>query len=633
MLHRIKDYRLGIFCLLITIAITISLPYLIGKGINLLSQTHIHYIDKQQNSIHQNFQLANNSIITINDTKILLNDIKNYKKNTSFSTYTNPVEQKIYSTKKSTINVLGKEIGLSHILEIRNELSENEQKNLIFLSLILIALSIILFFSRSYSRILTFLPGRKIEENIRNDFFSSIIRVPLYLSSKYSAGELISRGTNDIIFCRIMVSLGILHSINSFTIIGGSFLIMLNIHTTLTLLILIPLPFIVFLSYRQSKLLMKMTRRQQQNLGAVSRINGNQLNAYDLIHRSNILKYLSRRTTKFNTFYLTISKKLVWTRTTIAITLNSIIVISSTIILFYGGQEVILGNMTYGSLVSFLIYFNYMRGPLRAISFLLPLLKRGEASLERIFTVIDEVKNSLQQEKMKKNQHYKDIVNKKENIIEIKNIQFQYLNKNFTKKKFQLSIKNIRLSSQKTYGIFGPVASGKTTLIKLLTGQIKNSENKIFINNIDYNDISDIQLNKIFSCVFQTNRHFSGTIKENIHSINTNAPTEILHSLNFDNAFTISQLKKDFEQFPKGLQTIIGELGITLSGGQRQRLAILKALIKPHKILVMDDFIASLDYKTSERLMKELKRDFINKVLSLALNASLLLLIAIVSLF
>ena len=607
LLHRIKDYRLGIFCLLITILITISLPYLIGQGINLLSQTHISYINKQGNTTNQQLQLANASNITINNKKLLLSNIKSYQKGKFISTYSNSDKQEIHSTENSIINIQGNKIELSNILEIRNELSKEEQKKLILLSLILISLAIILFFARSYSRILTFLPGRKIEEKIRNDFFSSVIRVPLHLSSKYSAGELISRGTNDIVFCRVMVSLGILHSINSFAIIGGTFFVMLNTHVILTLLILIPLPFIIVISYKQSKLLMKMTRRQQENLGAVSRINGNQLNAYNLIHRSDILKYLSRRTTKFNEFYLTISKKLVWTRTTISITLNSIIIIASTIILLYGGQEVIKGNMSYGSLISFLIYFNYMRGPLRAISFLLPLIKRGEASLERIFNVIDEVEESLEQEKLKKVQHYKNIINKDKNIIEIKNLQFQYPTQGFNNNNFQLLINNISLSSQKTYGIFGPVASGKTTLIKLLTGQIKNSTNKIFINNIDYNEISDTQLNKIFSCVFQNNRHFSGTLKENIHSINTEDDSKKLYNLDFDEAFSISQLKNDFDQFPKGLQTIIGEHGITLSGGQRQRLAILKALIKPHQFLVMDDLIASLDYKTSEALIQELK--------------------------
>ena len=404
-----------------------------------------------------------------------------------------------------------------------------------------------------------------------------------------------------------MLSLGVLHSINSFLIISGSFIIMFSISPKITLLTLIPIPIILFLIYKQSKLMMKITRQQQNNLGELSRVHGEQLNAYNLIHQSKILKKIKYKTSKYNQFYLKISKKLVLTRTMTSLTLNSIIIIASLIILFFGGQKVISGEMTYGSLISFLIYFNYMRGPLRAISFLLPLAQRGEASLERIFTVIDKVENALNIEGKKQFQDYKSIIKKQKNqksSIYIEKIKFQYKKQ----EKFTLDIEDITIDSNKTYGIFGPIASGKTTLIKLITAQIQAPEHKIYINAIPYQEIAEKELRMLFSFVFQNNRHFAGTIQENINAIKKhNSHKKNLYYLNFADAYKISQLEKDIEQFPQKINTVLGEHGITLSGGQKQRLAILKALIKPHHILVMDDFIASLDYKTSELLIKQLK--------------------------
>ena len=606
---KFKEYFFGIILLLATIACLTSLPLIIAEGVNILSQTSVEWKDNQK-TYQQRISLEGNPKLKIDSKKsILVKNIIEFKQKNHIYTITTNSQKKFTGTNLPTEQFLHTKdkikISWQNISFLSQKLSSQDQKGLLQLSIIIIGISIILFFTRSFSRICIFLPGRKIEAKIREDFFTAVLKIP---TSKYNAGDLISRGTNDTSFIRVMLSIGILHTINSSVILLTVFLILLILNWKLCLLAIVPLPIIVILSFKISKKMMRFHKRKQQSLGDLSNFSSQQLHSHDLINTLGIFNELNKRTLRKSKIFILLSKKLIFLRSILTLILSNVSVIASFIILLFGGKFLIGEELNYSELTAFFLYFNILREPLRATSFIIPLIQRGEACLDRIFHIIDVAQDYTNKEKGKAIQsHHKLVKNLNFNKIWIKKINFTYKEKQ-QKNPFELKVEDLTFDLTKKYGLFGPIGSGKSTFLKILTNNIKGELNEIFILGENYKNINSKILNQLFSCVFQESRHFSGSIKENLESIiqsNENYQHDFF-SLKYETAYKISQLKKEIDNFPQKINSYLGEYGINLSGGQKQRLSIFKALIKPQLFLVMDDFISSLDYKTSQKLLYDL---------------------------
>lgn len=490
---------------------------------------------------------------------------------------------------------------------------------LLITSSYILLLGFALCISRVLSRIIIFLEGRKIEAEVRRDLFNAVVNMPLDYISKYQSGDLISRGTNDVTSVRVMISMGILHSINTFFVLAFCLYHMFMISSKLTLICLIPLPLVILGTKFLSNKMMIAGRETQKQLGVLSETVREQFRAHTLLNIFPVFNLVNEQFDIDNNTYSQRAENLLKIRVLMMIMVATILSLGMFILLRFGGPEAIsnaeLGKdgFNVGAFTAFSLFLGIMQGPLRAAGFLFPLLQRGEICLERIYEVRDSA-NQAHEIDSQRQYHEKALLNKNpsKDLIKISNLSFKYSTKE--DKAFHLKIDSLTLKEGKKYGIFGKTGCGKTTLANIICGNLRC--NGVLYKNIPYNDISSELLNTLFSVVPQDSKHFSKTIKENIDLIMKNSSGDT-NALPFETAYEISQLKEDVKEFNKGLDTLLGEHGINLSGGQKQRMSILRALVKPRELLIMDDYVSAVDHKTESKIINALFSHVNNQTLLL----------------
>jgi ATP-binding cassette subfamily B protein len=263
--------------------------------------------------------------------------------------------------------------------------------------------------------------------------------------------------------------------------------------------------------------------------------------------------------------------------------------LSFAVALWFGGIEVINGNITLGDFVAFNSYLGMLTWPIAALGWITSMFQRGSVSIGRINVIMDE-KPEIE------NSH--DAVNLKDikGKIEFKNLTFAYSENS----KPVLKDINITIESGKTLAIVGRTGSGKTTLINLIQHLYKIPEGMLFVDGFDINKISIETVRSHIGYVPQDSFLFSTTLKENIDFFQGNSFESIA------SAAKTARVYDNIMDFPKQFETVIGERGITLSGGQKQRIAIARAILREPSILLLDDCLSAVDTHTEEEILKGL---------------------------
>jgi ATP-binding cassette subfamily B protein len=260
------------------------------------------------------------------------------------------------------------------------------------------------------------------------------------------------------------------------------------------------------------------------------------------------------------------------------------------LILFFGGRAVISGRISIGDFVAFNSYLGLMIWPMMAIGWVINVIQRGTASLDRVNEILSEKP---------------DITDAKDAVeldiqgeIEFKNLTFEYV-------KGIPVLKNINLKIEKgkTLAIIGRTGSGKTTLVNLLLRIANPPKGTLFIDGVDINKIKLRSLRENIGYVPQDNFLFSTTIEENIAFGLKDYTFEQVEEV-----AKIAQVYDNIMDFPDKFGTILGERGVTLSGGQKQRVSIARAIIKEPAILILDDSLSAVDTHTEEEILKSLKK-------------------------
>lgn len=489
-----------------------------------------------------------------------------------------------------------------------------EYSHLNSIALTLITCGIIVAICRVLSRVFIFIPGRIIEKEIRQKLYESSLGLTPENMQNFQSGDLISRCTSDVTGVRVMISMGILHTTNSALMLLFCFYHLIQLNTFLTIICLIPIPFIIialkFITHR----LMMGYRKVQKQLGVLSETTREHLKAHNLMTIFPVFDMLFDKFIKENDNYQKECEAVISYRVMMVLVVTSASALGTFFLMRIGGVNVINSQFSLGDFMAFYMFIGMLEGPLRSAGFIISLIQRGEICLARIYKVIDTCKNGQQLQEARKIQKGSDFhTNESAPLVEIKNLNFSYLvnEENPTSKAFRLQIKNLKIEAGKKYGIFGPTGSGKTTLLKLLSSNYTTHDECLYFAGNQYNDFNSKYLLSYFSVVAQQNRHFSRSLKDNICMISENNPEDPDSPLqknvcSFEAAYDISQLKNDIEGFNKGLETVVGEYGLSLSGGQKQRLGIMRALVKPRSLLLLDDFISAVDHDTEHKIVKKL---------------------------
>jgi ATP-binding cassette subfamily B multidrug efflux pump len=276
------------------------------------------------------------------------------------------------------------------------------------------------------------------------------------------------------------------------------------------------------------------------------------------------------------------------------------------ILLYFGIQKLMLEQISIGEFVAMQSYIFIVQGPLFELGTLISEWQRGFASFKRYLNVLRQPEEpQLRSGGFSFDQQLKNGPVLKS--FEIKNLQFKH---DAQSDRLFFNGLSQSLKPGDRWGIFGPVGTGKSTLVAILAGLKKGYQGEILLNKQPLNTIEAKSLRKIISIVPQKPFLFASTIYENLCLDNPLAGETDIHR-----ALEICSIYDEVQSFPQGIQTKLGEWGINLSGGQKQRLTLARALLRKPEILFLDDCLSAVDTVTEEKILKNLDLHFKDQIL------------------
>jgi ATP-binding cassette subfamily B multidrug efflux pump len=455
------------------------------------------------------------------------------------------------------------------------------------LTIVGIALMIALF--RYIWRHLILGHSKKVEEGLRNQLYSHLQTLSLSFFQRKRTGDLMARAINDINGIRMAAGMGLVALTDGAVLGMAAIGFMMSINVKLTLISLIPAPFIVLgtkiLTRRMSlgfetvqKTFSDLTERVREAFSGIRVIKSYNRENWEYKR----IQHVGRRYISEN---MRLAKTLAFFFPMMAIFTNT----GLAIVIWIGGRLTIMGNITTGDFVAFTAYLNLLTWPMMAMGWVANLIQRGSASMRRINDILEEVpeiKDSPQLQDMA------SIVGG----IEIKDLTIRYPGQ------AENALKDIgfKIDAGETVALVGRVGSGKTTLLHTIPRLLEIPPATLFIDGRDIRQIPLKTLRKNIGFVTQDVFIFSDTVRNNVLFGRSNVSQEELYA-----ALRAADILEYIQHLEKGLDTILGERGITLSGGQRQRLTIARALIADPPILIMDDALSMVDTLTEQRILNQ----------------------------
>lgn len=441
-----------------------------------------------------------------------------------------------------------------------------------------------------------------LEKWMRSRLMDHFLKMSPTFYGKYKTGDLMARSTNDLKAITNTAGFGILTLVDATTFMFMIIAMMgFTISWQLTFAALIPLPIMAIIMNKYGKVIHERFMKAQSAFGDM---NDNVLESIRGVRVIRAFVQEKEDARRFDKMTENVYEKNMAVARIDALfepTINLLVGASYTIGIGYGAFLVFRNVITLGDLVSFNVYLGMLIWPMFAVGELINILQRGNASLDRvneILTYEPDVKNPVE-----------PIVLDEVADIHFKNVSFSYP---ATSSK-QLVIDELNIKRGDTIGIVGKTGSGKTTLFKVLLREYPNIQGSITFSGVDIHDIHTEQLRSWIGYVPQDQVLFSMTIRENIQFGLADASDEEIYEV-----LRLAHFLDDIKQLPEGIDTMVGESGVSLSGGQKQRVAIARAFIKKPEILILDDALSAVDGKTEAKIIEHLVRERQNQTTFIA---------------
>ena len=442
-------------------------------------------------------------------------------------------------------------------------------------------------------RVTIIIVSRKIEYDLRSDFWKHIQSLPTRFFQNNSTGDIMAHVTNDIRAIRMYIGPAVMYSIDTISKIIIVVIIMFSINSRLTIYTLIPLPLLSFFVYKLSKKIHTKFEKIQAKFSELTTKAQESFSGIRVVKSYVLEKNEIKQFTKLSDEYLNRNMDKVKIQALFVPMLFLITGISVIIVVWLGGSMVIENKLTLGEVVAFIAYLSLLIWPVIAFGWIINIIQQASASMKRLLRILDEKDDTIDTGETNKN--IKSIIGE----IEFKNVSFKYSDKlDYVLKNVSFKVKN-----GETLAIVGHTGSGKSTLINLIPRLFDVTKGEILIDGINIKQIPRNVLRQNIGLVPQETFLFSDTLTNNIGYGLDEVNPETIYEVS-----EISQLKKDIEQFSKGYETVLGERGITLSGGQKQRSSLARALAINPKILILDDSFSAVDTNTEEEILIKLKK-------------------------
>jgi len=435
--------------------------------------------------------------------------------------------------------------------------------------------------------------SRRIEKSLRDNYFRKIQKLPKESYEKNTVGDFMARGVNDIETIKMACGFGIVVAYDGIVLLTFIFISMFFISPIFTLYASIPFLIMGVLILKYGDLIETLFINVQASFSKLTE------EARKIIYSIRVIKSLNVQKDQLNNFKIkskeyekvNLSLVKIWAGYQPLITFFT--GVSIFIFIFIGSKMVFQNEISIGEFSSLMVYLTMLGWPVVAMGLAVDWLKRGNACLTRVNSII------LQNSEIDESD-----LNKIGSIQKISFNKVDYLENN----KKILENLNFNIARGSSLGITGKTGSGKTSIANLI---LKNIYSKnIYFNDLEINDINKNSIREKVLFVPQNPVIFTGTIKDNVtFFVNEDDDKRVLKCLE------ISGFIKDLKNLTKGLGELVGERGVSLSGGQRQRLSIARALYQEPEVLIIDDTLSSLDVDTELQILKNLKKEYKEKFL------------------
>ena len=436
--------------------------------------------------------------------------------------------------------------------------------------------------------------SRQIEYDIRNDFFARLQLLPVSYFQGRRTGDLMSRATSDLNAVRMTVGPAVMYAANTLMLFVAAIALMVSIDLRLTLIALIPLPFVSIAVRYFGVAIHARFERIQAQLSDLSAVTQEALSGVRVVRAYRQEAAELERFGRANREYLERNRRLVRLQGFFYPSMSLFLGLGALLVLWFGSRAVIEARLTVGGFVAFNAYLVMLSWPMIAFGWVTNMVQRGFASWTRLLEVLDAVPDIADPEAGRL-----VVLPAVAGAVEFRDLTFAYGDRPV------LEHVSARIEAGQTVALVGPTGSGKSTLISLLPRLFDPPPGTVFVDGVDVRDLALSQLRGAIGFVPQEAFLFSESIADNIaFGVGGVAMAD---RARVEWAAGIARLDKDVAGFPNGYDTMVGERGITLSGGQKQRAAMARALMTDPRILVLDDALSAVDTYTEEEILGRLK--------------------------
>jgi ATP-binding cassette, subfamily B, multidrug efflux pump len=459
--------------------------------------------------------------------------------------------------------------------------------------------------------------SRHVEYDLRNDFFRHLERFPVAFFQANRTGDLMSRATNDLNAVRMMIGPSVMYSSSTLLTFVIAITMMLTIDPWLTLVALVPLPFVSICVKVFGSAIHRRFEAIQAQLSDISAIVQEALSGVRVVRAYGQEAAELERFRRANEEYIRRNRGLIALQGMFFPSMTLFLGFGGLLVLWQGSREVIEGRISVGDLVAFNAYLVMLAWPMIAFGWVTNMLQRGLASWKRMLEVLDEqpaivdavggsafgtgtgteVPALHQDVEPGFQSRHTDIAGR----VEFRNVTFAY-----DGRRVLYGVSAV-IEAGQTVALVGATGSGKSTLISLLPRLHDPPPGTVFIDGVDVRELPLAELRGAIGFVPQEPFLFSDTLGDNIAfgprvaALPQDERDRVVRA-----AAAVARLDKDVADFPKGYTTAVGERGITLSGGQKQRTALARAIALDPRILVLDDALSAVDTYTEEEILSRL---------------------------
>lgn len=471
---------------------------------------------------------------------------------------------------------------------------EQLTEGLMYFGLMVLGFALLMGVFMYFMRQTIIVMSRLIEYDLRKKIFDHYLSLDSGFYRSNKTGDIMSRISEDVNKVRMYLGPAFLYGFNLITLFIIVIATMFKVNFWLSVYTLIPLPILSFIIYKVSNLIHQRSARIQSQLGVITSIAQEAYSGIRIIKSFNREADWKKKFSKQSDQYSRLALDLAKVDALFFPSMYLLIGLSTLITIYMGGLDVYHGTVTAGNIAEFVIYINMLTWPVSAIGWCASIIQQAEASQKRINEFLDQ-KSAI--EEAEKPELFPENFN-----LKFRNVQFRYN---------PLEDDAIReLSFDWTQGkhiaIVGRTGSGKSSIAELILRMADAQSGEISISGKEIHSYRTRDLRSNISFVPQDVFLFSDTIRANI-LFGVDRP-DLIQEAEILQLIEDSGLSEELSKFPEGLDTTIGERGVSLSGGQRQRISIARALIKNSRIYILDDCLSAVDAHTEEHILQALKR-------------------------